>query len=72
VAAASAYGATVEGRVVEGRAAETIAQLSVTSGADLIVVGRGGPSAHGRRFRLGGNAHRIIGLASCPVLVVKT
>ena len=72
VAAARACGATVEGRAVAGRAAETIAQLAVASGADLIVVGRGGPSAHGRRFRLGGNAHRVVGLASCPVLVVKT
>ena len=72
VAAARACGAMVEGRAVAGRVAETIAELSLASDADLIVVGRGGPSAHGRRFRLGGNAHRIIGLASCPVLVVKT
>lgn len=72
VAAARACGATVEGRAVAGRAAETIAELSLASDADLIVVGRGGPSAHGRRFRLGGNAHRIVGLAACPVLVVKT
>ena len=71
VVTARACGATVVGRAVVGRAAETIAELSVTCGADLIVVGRGGPSAHGRRFRLGGNAHRIVGLAACPVLVVK-
>jgi nucleotide-binding universal stress UspA family protein len=67
---AQALGATVDGRVVAGPAAETIAALATESGADLIVAGRGGPSSHGR-FHLGGNAHRIIGIASCPVLVVK-
>jgi len=39
-------------------------------GADLIVVGRGGPGSHGR-FHFGRNAHRIIGLATGAVLVVK-
>jgi nucleotide-binding universal stress UspA family protein len=67
---AESIGATVEGRIGVGRAAETVAALAVESGADLIVAGRGGPASHGR-FHLGGNAHRIIGLAACPVLVVK-
>jgi len=35
------------------------------------VAGRGGASSHGHRFPFGGSAHRIIGLAACPVLVVK-
>jgi nucleotide-binding universal stress UspA family protein len=67
---ARAAGALVEGRTIEGRAAEAIVAGAADSGADLIVAGRGGPGSHGR-FHLGGNAHKIIGLATCPVLVVK-
>lgn len=70
IVVARGVGAVVEGRTVAGRAAEAIVALAAGSGADLIVAGRGSPSSHGR-FNLGGNAHRIIGLASCPVLVVK-
>jgi len=70
-AAARSLGADVDGRTVVGRAAEAIVTAAAESGADLIVAGRGGPASHGR-FHLGGNAHRIIGLAECPVLVVKT
>lgn len=70
IVVARGVGAVVEGRTVAGRAAEAIVALAAGSAADLIVAGRGGPSSHGR-FHLGGNAHRIIGLASCPVLVVK-
>jgi len=70
VAAARAEGAEVEGLVAVGRAADTIAGIASDVGADLLVVGRGGPEAHGR-LHLGGNAHRIVGLASCAVLVVK-
>jgi nucleotide-binding universal stress UspA family protein len=65
-------GAGVEGRTVVGRPAEAIAAVAAESGADLLVTGRGGPDAHGQRFRLGGNVHRIIGLSACPVLVVKS
>ena len=64
-------GAAVEGRVVVGRVAEEIIKVAAESGADLLVVGRGGTGGHGHRFGLGGTAHRIIGLAECPVLVVK-
>lgn len=70
VAAARAEGAQVEGQVVTGRAADAIAALAKEAGADLLVVGRGGPEAHGR-LHLGGNAYRIVGLAGCAVLVVK-
>jgi hypothetical protein len=70
VAAARGLGADVDGRTVAGRAAEAIVALAAELNADLIVAGRGGPSRHGR-FHLGGNAHRIIGLAAGAVLVVK-
>lgn len=69
---ARSAGAAVEGRTVVGRPAEAVAAVAAESGVDLLVAGRGGPDAHGHRFRLGGNVHRIIGLAACPVLVVKS
>ena len=70
VSAARTEGADVEGHVAAGRAADAIAALAAASGADLLVVGRGGPEAHGR-LHLGSNAQRIAGLAACAVLVVK-
>ncbi len=70
LAAARGEGADVEGQVAVGRVADTIAAIAADVGADLLVVGRGGPEAHGR-LHLGGNAHRIVGLANCAVLVVK-
>jgi hypothetical protein len=70
IAIARGLGATVDGRVVAGRAAEAIVALAAEAGADLIVAGRGGPGSHGR-LHLGGNAHRIVGLAAGAVLVVK-
>ena len=70
IAAARALGADVDGRTVAGRAAEAIVALAAELNADLIVAGRGGPSSHGR-FHLGGNALRIVGLATGAVLVVK-
>jgi nucleotide-binding universal stress UspA family protein len=63
--------ARVEGRVVTGRPGEATAELAAETGADLIVVGRIGEGGRLQRLLLGGTAHRIIGLASCPVLVVK-
>jgi nucleotide-binding universal stress UspA family protein len=68
---ARAEGAPVATEVVQGRAAETIAARAAALGADLVVAGRGGPQTHGRRLRLGGNAHRIVGLVPCAVLLVK-
>lgn len=64
-------GAQAEGRVVTGRPAEAIARLAAESGADLIVVGRSGEGGRLQRLLLGGTAQGIVGLASCPVLVVK-
>lgn len=72
ISKARSVGAAAEGRVVVGRTAESVAMVAAESGADLLVVGRGGSGGHGHRFGLGGNAHRIIGLAECPVLIVKT
>ncbi|MFO1396053.1 MAG: universal stress protein [Burkholderiales bacterium] len=63
-------GLAVECRVAAGRPAETIAALAAQLGADLLVVGRGGPRAHGR-WHFGSNAQRIAGLAACAVLVVR-
>jgi nucleotide-binding universal stress UspA family protein len=70
VAVARNEGAGAEGLVAAGRPADTIAQFATTTGADLLVVGRGGPETHGR-FHFGSNAQRVVGLASCAVLVVR-
>ena len=70
-AVAAAAGATVDVRVAVGRAADTIAALAADAGADLVVVGRGGPQAHGR-LHFGSNAQRIVGLVPGAVLVVRT
>lgn len=70
-AVAAAAGATVDVRVAVGRAADTIAALAAGAGADLVVVGRGGPQAHGR-LHFGSNAQRIVGLVPGAVLVVRT
>ena len=70
-AIARAAGAQVDTEVAPGRAAETVAARAAALGADLVVAGRGGPETHGRRLRLGGNAHRLVGLVPCAVLVIK-
>ncbi len=65
-----AMGVEAEGRVVEGRPDEAIVKAGEAVGADLIVLG-----SHGRtglaKALLGSVAERVIGQASCPVLVVK-
>ena len=71
VGIAERVGARVERRLVTGRPDEAIAALAVETGADLIVVGRAGEGGRLQRLLLGGTAHRIVGLATCPVLVVK-
>jgi nucleotide-binding universal stress UspA family protein len=71
LAIARRVGARAEGRIVAGRPDGAIAKLAAESGADLLVVGRTGESGRLQRLLLGGTAHRIVGLASCPVLVVK-
>jgi nucleotide-binding universal stress UspA family protein len=63
-------GLQVEGRVVEGRPDEAIVKAAEAAGADLIVMG-----SHGRtglkKILLGSVAERVIGHATCPVLIVK-
>ncbi len=71
VAAAERVGAQAEGRVVAGRPEEAIVALAKETDADLVVVGRTGEGNRLHRLLLGGTAHRVVGLASCPVLVVK-
>jgi hypothetical protein len=65
-----AEGIKAEGVTVEGRAAEALVGEATRRHADLIVVG-----THGRtgleRVLVGSVSERIIGLASCSVLVVK-
>ncbi len=54
-----------------GQPADTIAELGRREGVDMIVIG-----SHGRRglerFFLGSVAERVLRLAECPVLVVKS
>ena len=56
--------------VVEGLAYEVIPALAEKIGAEVIVIG-----SHGRtgmlRLLLGNVAEKIIGFATCPVLVVR-
>ncbi len=63
-------GVAAEGKVMEGRPDEAIIKFAEDIGADLIVVG-----SHGRAglasVLLGSVAKRVIGQATCPVLVVK-
>jgi len=63
-------GLACEGKVAVGRYAETIVATAQTLGSDLIVMG-----SHGRtgleRMLIGSVSERVIGLASCAVLVVK-
>jgi nucleotide-binding universal stress UspA family protein len=68
--AVEAAGAHGERRVVVGPPAERIAALAGDTGADLIVIGRGGSHSALRRMVFGGTARRIVGLAACPVLIV--
>ena len=55
-----------------GRPQDEIVAAATERGADLIVVGRHGASGALRRAVLGSTAQKVVGLAGCPVLVVKT
>jgi hypothetical protein len=63
---------SAEGSVRTGKPQEEIVATATERGADLIVVGRHGASGPLRRAVLGSTAQKVVGLASCPVLVVKT
>jgi nucleotide-binding universal stress UspA family protein len=71
VGAAQATGRPVEGALLEGPAAPAIAKAAAGWKLDLLVTG-----THGRRgFRhmvLGSVAERLVHLAPCAVLVVRT
>lgn len=51
-----------------GRPHEGLIAAAADCGADLIVVGRRGPGLAGRAW-IGGTAQKVVGLASCPVLI---
>ena len=69
-AAAAAQGITLDTLIPMGRPEEGIVKAADFKKASLIIVG-----SHGRtglkRLLMGSVAERVIGLASCPVLVVK-
>lgn len=61
--------ADVDRRVVVGRPAERLAELADEEGAELIVVASRGHRLLRAGF-VGGVSSELLGLASCPVLVV--
>jgi nucleotide-binding universal stress UspA family protein len=69
--AALKEGVDVKAFVMSGKPAEAIIQIAGEHQADLILVG-----SHGRtgveRLLMGSVAERVIVLANCPVLVVKS
>ncbi|HAS53108.1 MAG TPA: universal stress protein [Nitrospiraceae bacterium] len=68
---AAAVGIQTETFVAEGDAADAVTELARTENADVIVVGSHGRTGL-RRLLMGSVTERIIGSASCPVLVVKS
>jgi uncharacterized protein len=69
-AAAAQAGVPLETQILQGRPFEAILNAAAMKQVDLIILG-----SHGRtglkRLLLGSVAERVIGLASCPVLVAK-
>ncbi|MEW5726845.1 MAG: universal stress protein [Pseudomonadota bacterium] len=63
-------GATVDAVVERGEPHHVIIDTARAKGADLIVMGSHGRTGLGRLL-LGSNSERVIGQATCPVLVVK-
>jgi nucleotide-binding universal stress UspA family protein len=57
--------------VVEGYPAEEIAALAQQRGVELIVMGTHGRTGM-RKVLLGSVAERVIAIAPCPVLTVRT
>ena len=70
VQAAKAKGITATAHVVEGVAYDIIPDLARSLGAQVIVVGSHGRTGM-RRLLMGSVAEKIIGYASCPVLVAR-
>jgi nucleotide-binding universal stress UspA family protein len=69
--AARAEGLLARAVLKTGPAAATIAETAAAEGVDLIVVGTHGRSGLDRLI-VGSVAERVVRLAYCPVLVVKT
>jgi hypothetical protein len=65
-------GDAADGRIRVGRPQDEIVAAAIDCGADLVVVGRRGSSGALRRAVLGSTAQKVVELAGCPVLVVKT
>ena len=61
----------VETRVLEGNPAIEITKFASDNGVDLIVVGTLGKSGIDR-ILLGSTAEKVIRIANCPVLVIKS
>ena len=66
-----APGTDVEGRVLEGNPAVEITKFAAENGVDLIVMGTLGKSGIDR-ILLGSTAEKVIRIAGCPVLVIKS
>uniref|UniRef100_A0A7C3EEF9 Universal stress protein n=1 Tax=Gracilinema caldarium TaxID=215591 RepID=A0A7C3EEF9_9SPIR len=70
LASAAARGLAPHSLALEGRPEEAIVAAAGSQGADLIIMG-----SHGRtgltRLLMGSVTERVIGLAPCPVMVVK-
>ncbi len=64
-----AEGVRAEGIVERGIAHEVISRTMQDKGCDLVVMGSHGRTGFGRLL-LGSNSERVIGQATCPVLVV--
>ncbi len=61
-----------EGTVRFGKPHEEIVAAMTECAADLVVVGRRGASGALHRRLIGSTAQKVVGLANCPVLVVRT
>ncbi len=64
-------GVEVETNVLEGNPAVEITKFAAENGADLIVMGTLGKSGIDR-ILLGSTAEKVIRIAHCPVLVIKS
>ncbi|HEX9180377.1 MAG TPA: universal stress protein, partial [Burkholderiales bacterium] len=63
-------GFAVDAAVLEGEPAEQVVGHAASQGADLIVLGSHGRTGLGRLL-LGSVSEKVIGQATCPVMVVK-
>jgi nucleotide-binding universal stress UspA family protein len=68
---AEAAGVPAETFVGEGEAYEAVIKLAHEQKADIIVIGSHGRTGL-RRLLMGSVAEKVIGYATCPVLVVKS